>query len=398
MFSILKKILFGLRTQGPAYLFRAVRNEVAHPRLPVTRYIRSGLISVRGISAGRGSGNAAWAERSLQFFYDLSTSPITYDFTSYLAAAEVERRLRGLDSLNAVFVLGPLEGVRRELPDYDAAVDRAARLWRFRNILVPMLALLPSVKGYAMCGSREQAQALIASDPTGIYPSDYRVFLPRQPSKRVIHEHARAGTPIWPMLSANDRGRKLVSEFLDREAKGRRPIVITLRNYDFSPERNSRNEDWIAFADGLDSSVYAAIFVHDSETIMRPPPANFSRHIVCEAASWNLEVRMALYEAAWLNMALMHGPLELCWYNENARYLLFLTVGTAAVTTAEALAENGHRIGVDLDFAKPWQHIVWEIDQLEILKREFGLMERRLQDLIPDAETTLAGKVTSAGG
>ena len=380
MLSIIKKILFGLRTQGPAYLFRAARNEIAHPRLSLTRHIRSMLIVLRGMFQSPSVASAAWSENCLQFFYDLSTSPITYDFTSYLAAAEVERRLRKLDAINVIFVLGPLDGVRKEMPDYEAAVDRSARLWRFRNILVPMLAFLPSIRGYSVCGTRDQAAALISSDPLGIYPSDYRVFLPRQPSKRVIHEHARSGVPIWPMFQANERGRLIVAQFLEREAKGRRPVVITLRNYAFTPVRNSRNEDWIAFADSLDLSVYAPIFVHDTETAMGKPPGDFSRHIVCDAASWNLEIRMALYEAAWLNMALMHGPLELCWYNEKARYLFFITVGTAAVTTAEAMIENGHRIGVDLDFAKPWQRIVWERDDLATLQRSFATMERALND------------------
>lgn len=379
MMSLFRKISFGLQTQGPSYLLRAVRNEIAHPRLPLTKHVRAAIIGAYGTIRGpRGSGTSAWGDDSLVFFYDLETSPITFDFTSYLAAADVERRLRGLSCLNVVFVLGRYGGVRQELPDYDAAVDRDARLWRFHHMLLPMLALLPSVCGYAVCGTRNQAEALMPADPASLYPSDYRVFLPRQPSKRVIHDHARHGVPIWPLLRATQRGRHFVGEFLRREASGRRTIVITLRNYDYTPQRNSRNEDWIAFADSLDPSVYAAIFVHDSETAMRRPPGDFSRHIVCEAATWNLELRMALYEAAWLNMALMHGPSELCWYNEQARYLFFLTLGSAGVTTAEAIQENGHRIGVDLDFAKPYQRIVWEPDRLDVLQRAFAEMEALL--------------------
>jgi len=385
--ALLRKVVFGLRTQGPGYAVRAVRNEIAHPRLPVTKHLRAALIAAYGVLRGaRPGAAAAWREDSLLFFYDLETSPITFDFTSYLAAAEVERRLRGFSALNVVFVLGSQGGVRQELPDYDAAVDRDARLWRFHHMLVPMLALLPSVRGYAVCGSRAEAEALFPGDSAHVYPSDYRVFLPRQPSKRVIHEHARRGVPIWPMLRATERGRHLIREFLEREAKGRRPVVITLRNYDYTPQRNSRNEDWVAFANSLDRSVYAPIFVHDSETAMRRPPADFSGHVVCEAATWNLELRMALYEAAWVNMALMHGPLELCWYNETARYLFFITVGSAGVTTAEAMQENGHRIGRDLDFAKPYQRIVWEGDRLDVLQREFAAFEASPDARPPDAK------------
>jgi hypothetical protein len=386
MRGVLHKISYGLRDRGLSYLVTAPLNELANPRLPLTQYLRSAIVSVRDRFGGvKKAGSEAWSDNALQFFYDLSASPVTFDFASYLAAAEVERRLRKLKEINVIFVLGPKDGVRKELPDYEAAIDVTARQARLRNILVPMLAFLPSVKSYAVCSSREQAEAIIAADRSKIYPSDYRVYLPRQPAKKVIFEHARTGLSIWPMLRATDAGKRFVGEFLAREAKGRRPVVITLRNYDFSPERNSRNADWIAFADSLDPTRYVPIFVHDTETSMREPPADFGRHVICHAASWSLEIRMALYEAAWLNMALMHGPMELCWYNEAARYVLFMAVGTAAINTEASLTTNGHRLGVDLEFAKPYQRIVWGNDDLPALMDAFGVMEDMLSSDRPSA-------------
>ncbi len=375
MLALVKKIGFRLRTHGLGYFALLARNEVAYPRFRATQYLRTSLISLARLLQKRSAGNGAWSENCLQFVYDLSVSPITFDFASYLAAAEVERRLRGFDGINVLFVMGAHKGVREETPDYEAAVNKDARLWRVRHMLLPMLGFLPTVRGVALCATREQAQALISPDQRRIYPSDYHVFLPRLPDKRVIHEHARRGVPIWPMFRATEHGRRLVGEFLEREAKGRKPIVITLRNYPYTPQRNSRNEDWLAFADSLDRTRYAAIFVHDAETVMQPPPADFSRHIVFDAASVNLEIRMALSEAAWLNMALMAGPTELCWYNEHVRYLLFIAVGSAAVQTEAALERNGHRVGFDLDFAKPYQRIVWQVDEFSALRREFLAME-----------------------
>lgn len=378
MRALIHKISSGLRSRGPNYLITAPANELANPRLPITRYLRGAIIGVRDRFCGAKADSPAWSDDALQFFYDLAASPVTFDFASYLAAAEVERRLRKLKKINVIFVLGPNAGVRKELPDYEATIDVPTRLARLRNILVPMLALLPSVKSYAVCGSREQAEAIIAADSNKIYPSDYRIYLPRQPAKKVIFEHARAGLSIWPMLRATDMGKRFVGDFLAREARGRKAVIITLRNYDYSPERNSRNADWIAFANGLDPTVYVPIFVHDTETSMREPPADFGQHVVCHAASWSLEIRMALYEAAWINMALMHGPMELCWYNEVARYVLFMAVGTVGPNTEASLIANGHRLAVDLEFAKPYQRIVWERDDLPALVDAFAAMEEVL--------------------
>jgi hypothetical protein len=334
----------------------------------------------------------AWSEDGLQFIYDLAVSPITFDFASYLAAAEVERRLRGLAAVDVVFVTGPKDGVREETAEYEAVVDAESRLWRVRNMLLPILSFLPTVRSIAICGTRSAAEAMIRTDPEYIFPSDYRVYLPRSPDKREIHDHARNGVPIWPMFQARPHARRLVGKFLAREADGRRPVVITLRNYGYTPARNSRNADWLAFADSLDRIRYAPIFIHDAETVMGPRPADFSRHIAFDLASVNLEIRMALYETAWLNMALMHGPAELCWYSEQARYLLFIAVGTAAVQTEAALRQNGHRIGFDLDFAKPYQRIVWNVDEFDSLRREFLAMEAMLEA----AEKRPLGQVAGA--
>lgn len=379
MLTILKKIYAGTRAHGFGYFAILLKNEITQPRYRFTRHVRELLILARRILGRGGKGNALHTN-CLQFCYDLSTSPITFDFASYLAAAEIERRLRRLEGIEIVFVMNQAGGVREETPEYEAAVNREARLWRLRNMLLPMMAFLPTIRSISIC-TREQAETFVSQDPRHLYPSDYRVFLPRQPDKRVIHEHARAGVPIWPMFRASEHSRRLVAEYLEREAKGRKTIVITLRNYGYTPQRNSRNEDWLAFADSLDPTRYAPIFVHDSETVMQPPPADFSRHLVFEAASVNLEIRMALYEAAWLNMALMAGPTELCWYNERARYLFFIAIGSAAVQTEEALVRNGHRVGFDLDFAKPYQRIVWEVDDVKVLKREFAAMEALLDEL-----------------
>jgi hypothetical protein len=387
MSALLHKISHGLRTQGLNYLVTAPVNELANPRLPITRYLRSVIIGVRDRLSATKTNNEAWSDDALQFFYDLATSPVTFDFASYLAAAEIERRMRKLSAINVIFVLGPKAGVRKELPDYEAAIDVPTRLARMRNILVPLLAFLPSVRSYAVCSSREQAESLMASDRSRVYPSDYRVYLPRQPAKKEIFEYARSGLSIWPMLRATDAGKRFVADFLAREAQDRKAVVITLRNYDYSPERNSRNADWIAFADGLDPAVFVPIFVHDTETAMRKAPADFGRHVVCHAASWSLEIRMALYEAAWLNMALMHGPMELCWYNEQARYALFMTVGTAAINTEASLITNGHRLGIDLEFAKPYQRTFWKRDDLPALRDAFAVMEKTLS-----SQSALCGK------
>lgn len=389
MASVVHKIVYGLRTVGPVYLLRAVPNELARPRLAPTRWLRNLLIAAHDWQRKDPLADTFGGEDCLQFVYDFAASPITFDFASHLAAAEIERRRRGLGGLVVIFVPGPHEGMRKELPAYEAVIDTRARASRIRHILLPMLAMLPSVRGHVVCGSRAEAEALVSTDPAKLYPRDYRVFLPCQPPPADIHDHGRSGAPVLPLFRATAHGRRLAASFLAQHAGKRRPVVITLRHSLVDPERNSSDADWLAFADSLDPELYAPIFIADTDSVTPGLPDPFSRHIICEAATWNLEFRMGLYEAAWLNVAIMHGPLELCWYNERARYLLFVPVGSSRVTSPDFLSETGIETGTDLAFAKPHQRLVWERDEAATISRAFDAMLPQLAAL--DQEPGSAG-------
>lgn len=378
MWSIPGKLVRGLRTYGLSYLAILACNELSYPRFSFTPGLRNAIIAVMDRLRADRSHQDAIREDCLQFVCDLAVMSITFDFAHYLAAAELKRRQLGLAAIEVIFVPGNLDGLRQEAPQYDQAMPVAARHWRVRHILVAMLALLPSVRGYTFCGSRDEAATLISRVPGRLYPEDYRLYLPRQPARRVVHDLAAQGLAVFPMLRAPQRSRELIGQFLDRTARGRKAIVITLRDYAYTPQRNSRIDNWVLFAASLDRSVYAPIFVFDSETVMHRSETDAGDNIVCEAASWDLEIRMALYEAAWLNMAVMHGPMELCWFSEVSRYLIFLEIGLAHVGTREMLISAGHPPDRDLIFAKPYQHIVWEGDHLPVLQREFEAMLPRL--------------------
>ena len=380
MIRVIRKVSFGLRTRGLEYLYRAPINEFQYPRLAATRALRRAIVSVRDMLSAGAAPTTPWPNDALLFVYDLTVAPVTFDFISYLAAAELSRRRKGLAHIDVIFVAGHHDGLRKELPEYDAEVDSTARNWRVRNMLVPALALLPSVRSHAVCGSREQAKQLVAGAQSQIYPPDYRVELPCQPVKSTLLKMAREGDRIWPMLRAGAAARRYVKSFVDKVAGERLPLVISLRDYGFGRNRNSRTADWIAFADRCDKTRFAPIFVPETEIAMTTGSADLGGHPVCLPACWNVELRMALYEAAWLNMGIMNGPLELCWLNENARYLILLPVGTDPMNSPEALIAHGHRLGVDLDFATPHQHIVWAPDELATIEEAFSTF----CDALPD--------------
>jgi hypothetical protein len=376
MLALSAKIIARIREYGVGHVPLLVRREMAYPRYQGTRWLRAALVRMHRLfgSVPRRDGR----DNNLQFVYDLSVSPITFDFATHVAAAEIERRRRGLDGIDVFLILGDYHGVREETRDYERIVGPESRQWRIRQILLPILSFMPTVHDVFLCADRAYAATLLSNDPARLYPADFHPRLPRVPENSAVQTLARSGATIWPLFRATAHAKVLIGHFLEREAKGRLPVVITLRNYAHAPQRNSRYKDWLAFADSLDRTRYAAIFVNDSETFMQEPPVDLSRHIVCDAASANLEIRMALYEMAWLNIAVLAGPTELTWYNEQARYVYFLPIGRSEITKEDVLIQAGHRIGESLPFAKPYQRIVWELDEIDAIKREFAEMETML--------------------
>lgn len=364
--------LHWFRQRGLRWLILRLRDEFFAPRSAALRRVRGFFQADSDEPAGAGDA------RTLYFFFDLQLCPLAYDIATYLAAAELERRRRGLDSVHVVFVPGRGDGLRLELPAYDAAVDAEARRWRLHNLVLPVTGLLPSCSGYTLCGSRAEAESLFRDRARHVYPAAWRPSLPVAPLARTVRDAARAGTEVFPLLKAPPHALRFADRYLAAQAGGRKPVVITLRQYAYTPGRNSDIAAWSAFADGVDAAQYAVIFVLDTDKSLDPPPEVLGRHAVLQAASWNVHLRMAIYERAFLNLAVVHGPMELCWYNESCRYLLFCPVNTAPLTDEDVLEREGFEIGKPLPFARHWQRWIWETDEAPTIAREF---ERMVVDL-----------------
>lgn len=318
------------------------------------------------------------SDRLLTVFFDLDVSPLTYDIISYLCGAELERRRRGLDEIQVVFVPGTFGRLRAELADYESKVDPDQRWWRLHHLVIPATSLLPSCSGYCLATSRQQAQLLQDGLAGPVYPAGYSVRFPVGMKTREVRDAARAGEEIWPLLRSPVQAIRLIETFIRNctaSPDGRRMVVITLRQYAYMPQRNSRLADWATFARDIAGKGYHPLFLLDSERAFDGTPVELAGLLVMTEAPWNLQLRLALYEVAWLNMMVAHGPMELLWYSERSSYLVFLEPGMAPQSQPQMLEDQGHRIGEDMPFARPKQRMVWGGDRLEVLQREFTRFE-----------------------
>jgi hypothetical protein len=386
--SGLPRLAFKIGAVGFAWIKARLAAEVTNPTTRMGQTIhaltRRGLGAVsalpRSVRRSLASGKDPHAHEILFAFYDLKVAPVTFDFLWFLAAADLERRRRGLNSVHVVIVPGPHNGVRQEAEDYNAIVDAQTRQARIYNILVQACRVLPSCSGLTLAGSRREAAFLRSVLARHVLPADYEPMLPVFPGPQSCLDAARDGELGIACLRAPADELRAIDAWARAHIGPRRMVVITLRRYGFMPARNSNMPAWIAFARSLDASRYCPIFIPDTNDTIAGLPTELRDFTVFPEAAWNIALRMALYERAFVNLGINTGPMGLAWLNERVRYAT-LKIETAEVPQASLgfIQSFGFEAGKSLPFATVLQEWVWEDDTQDCITRAFERLTARIE-------------------
>ncbi len=305
----------------------------------------------------------------LYAFYDLGISPVTFDIVQFLVLAEAERRRLGCGYLHIVFVPGTKDGfspvevsVYRKLGQPDCDIDLMR--WRLRNILVPLCWMIPSCQQLTVCSSVEEAQILERSVAKYIFPKGYTVGFPKESYS--LFEL----TNVQPKgyIQATTQAKYFVAGALSK-SNGKKIITITLRDCPYQPERNSNFGEWKEFIGNLDWDIYYPVIVYDTWTAFGSGSLQECADIAFPEASWNMELRAALYELSYLNLSVSCGPFALCVFNSRVRYLMFKMLSQPNL--ARFFRSEGLEPGSQYKHAGPFQRLVWKDDTLPVIQKEF---------------------------
>ena len=312
------------------------------------------------------------SQQTLYLFYDLEVSPITFNFCEELAMANVYRSKCGLKYLYVIFVPGSSKGLREESQDYETIINQDARHWRKHNILIPITHLIPHCTGFTNCSSREEAELFLKQATPNIYPKNYSTTFPI--STR-FYEGAKTQDPNIMPIKATKQAVNYIKQWLISRQKQRKLIVITLRQYNYMTSRNSNVVAWANFANSLPVDQYFVVIIPDVEIALQPKLIQLSNFEHFLEGCWNIELRAAIYEEAYLNLGINNGPMSLCWLNKSCRYIMFkIITENVPQTTEQSLKKHGFIPNQDPPFIKPYQKWVWEPDHEEIIRREFNNM------------------------
>ncbi len=263
--------------------------------------------------------------------YDLSVSPPTYDFVSFLLAAETERRRRGAANLWMHVLAGPVNGFRRDrLPPFSAAERVAMR----DKIVLPMAQLLPRCAGLTLHADRPPAlrRAFGYGRPHYGFP--------------VLFAAARAG--LYPLRAP---GASSVGDY----------VTLTLREAAYWPTRNSDPAAWLKVARWLRAGGRRVIVLRDTAKASEP----FGDFEIAPAAASDLHARAALYAGAALNLFCNNGPAWLCLFMAAPCLVVKMTASDAPCCDDAFFTAHGFPRGAAWPNLRPRQAVEWISDDAE---------------------------------
>ncbi len=265
--------------------------------------------------------------------YDFSVSPYSFDFVQFVVAA----KSKGCERI--AFVPGER--------DYQKLSDMEQRR-RFYTVLLP----LAHGMSLHVCRSRDEARGIECA-----YPEDYDVDAPLEGHH---FKHALAVNDPVPFQPSRD-----AVEYVRGRLGDRKPVVITIRETQ-RPARNSNIAAWLEFAKYAKAAGHEVVFVPDTDHKDR----EFGFDSWPEAAE-DIHIRLALMDAALVNMGVANGPMMLAFFSK--RPLLYLKPITDAhvETSRKFMAAQGLFPGTQPVWFTKAQRIVWEDDDANVICKAF---------------------------
>ena len=319
--------------------------------------------------------------RTLYAVYDLSISPISFDFSAFLIVAERERRARKLDTL---FVIIVPKGIFDDHHD-NKQYDRIHASWRIQNILVPLTGLLPSCSGLTIAETREQAGSILSDTTKQVFPENYAVSAP-------IQRHHTGWTIVASHLGANiqyfqatQQARAYARQWIDHHAKGKTCVALTLREANFLKSRNSDLGVWSSFSHQLSQQGYYPIIFRDIDRALDAPTDELKEFPEVPEAVFNLGLRIGFYEECDICAFVANGPAQVCFYNKNVRFIYNVT-GDWLERKPTPFGRLGIEFGETPPFANHFQRWIWQEQDAKTLLSHLKRLDQDIE------QSKLSGK------
>ena len=303
--------------------------------------------------------------------YDLSLSPVTYDFGHYLAHAEAVRQLTHKNSLIDLTIRA--DGFRSHTPR-DKTMKEDEKWWRIKSIIIGCCSILNTISDIKILKdyTREDEQEYD-------FPSNYQERFYGK-DKEISEDNLKYLKSLYRPsqfieLYENGANFKVFkgSKHATRQIKlGLQDdyIVMTIRCSKYFAERNIDIGEWFKFYQFLVAEGHVVVVVPDQEDCFRSREYTKVPWVVFEPAAFDIDLRIALCCGAKLNFVSSHGPSSLLYFTK-AKFLQFDLLRGGIYGQGFWEKHNGFPIGGNYPWLGQNQRLVWEDSSFETLKKEY---------------------------
>ena len=318
----------------------------------------------------------------LAAFYDLNVSPMSFDYFTFLALADLERRKQHKTSIHIVIVPNFGDGFL-DWKGVDVGYDFSQKKWRLFNMIIQASWLVPAVVQLSLCNSREEASDIYSKYSGAIFPEGHSMEKPVMGWDKGLASWYGYKDQDLQCLSASAPSKEIMSTWLKTRVNGRKIVTLTLREASYFPARNSDLKEWGNFARSLEAGGYFPIVIRDAEKITEETPKELDGITQFPEAVFNMELRIALYELSYICMFVSNGPAEIGFYNKNISYLYFVT-GNWLTERPTPFEGQGIAFGYTPSFATAYQKWIWKAANEANLQSEFDRLENELSSALSD--------------
>lgn len=313
------------------------------------------------------------ALQRLTVVYDMRIAPPTYDFAVFLVKSLLVARQRGLHGLHVLIAPGDRGGFRENIDFF----SHAEMAFRVTHLLLPLIKLVDPSASFSLCTSRKQARDLYLQAPCR-FPELHNFVKP-------VARHFYS--EFFELIEQNIEHRILQASEICREriqewktelgVSADKLITLTLRESSAHHDRNSELAVWRKVAEALSKRGYTVAVIRDTSKALLN--LGWSDVVEFPVAALDVEMRTALYEAAWLNLGVCNGPAVLCFLMPQCRYLYFGMYNASCTSnTYEHLEKVGIVKGKDqIAGAGIGQYICWDDitvkNVLSAIEQKFGV-------------------------
>lgn len=362
-----------IKKKGLRWIFWRIGDEILNPKILILKTIIDIALNTKKKLFNKKIINE---KKYLYAIYDLEISPITYNIVEYLCIAEIESSKLEKNGFIIVFV--PKKNNENDFEtEYNKIINNDSSNWRVDNILIQTSRLSEKCKGILILPDRDSVKEVLRNNET--YPYLYDGINLRYAD--VEHFYKSVDKPgRFIGLKASIQGKNYINKYIKENGINKKIITIIIRNYGYDISRNSKLNEWVEFFKYLKLKNFYPIVIPDTDDAFNQTLPFDEKHIFREAC-WNVGLRMALYEASYINLSVVGGAGAIALFNSSCSVIMMnMLPEGSTVTTIEAYQKIGYEIGEKWRFLSPKQKLSFLPDTFENIKFEFDDFIKNIND------------------